>query len=84
MFLKLTLLSSLYNLELYNTAFEFVCGHLPEVMQLPDMLQLTKDSLLTIITDPTLLYVKREQFFDFIVRSVHPGAIADYFNRIFT
>lgn len=65
---QILLLSSLHNLETYDSAFKFVCGHMPELMAGTDLLSFTKSSLLSLVSDVTLSYVKREDFFDFIVR----------------
>lgn len=66
---QIALLSSTYNLEhLYQRSFQHICAYLPELLLKDDMLQLAKDSVQSLITDSTLSYVKRELFFDFIVR----------------
>ncbi|KAK7504888.1 hypothetical protein BaRGS_00003916 [Batillaria attramentaria] len=66
---QIALLSSMYNLDhLYLRSFQYMCGHLPELLVKDDMLQLTKDSVQALIADRTLSYVKRELFFDFIIR----------------
>ncbi|XP_046564121.1 LOW QUALITY PROTEIN: uncharacterized protein LOC124272919 [Haliotis rubra] len=69
---NLSLMASLYDLELYNRAFQFLRGHLPEVMGKDDILVLTKESIVFLLTDETLSYVSQEEFFDFIFRwTVH-------------
>lgn len=66
---QIALLSSMYNIDyLYQKSFQYMCGHLPELLAKDDMLQLTKDSVQALISDTTLSYVKRELFFDFFVR----------------
>lgn len=65
---QILLLSSLHNLGTYDAAFKFVSGHLPELMAGNDLMDFTKTSLLTLVSDPTLSYVKREDFYNFIIR----------------
>jgi hypothetical protein len=65
---QILLLSSLHNLETYDSAFRFVSGHLPELMSGDDLMDFTKASLISLMSDPTLSYVKREDFFHFLVR----------------
>ncbi|KAL8611024.1 hypothetical protein ACOMHN_042640 [Nucella lapillus] len=65
---QIMLMSSLYNLNTYDDAFKYVCGHLPEVLSGNELLDLTESSILTFVMDPTLSYVRREDFFNFLVR----------------
>jgi hypothetical protein len=60
----------MYNFDFYDKAFEFLRGHLPGIMQHDDALTLTSDSLMSLLTDETLLYVEQQQFYDFIVNWV--------------
>ncbi|ESO91983.1 hypothetical protein LOTGIDRAFT_217137, partial [Lottia gigantea] len=65
---QLSLLSSLYDLDLYNSAFKFLRGHLPTVLKGEDALTLTKDSVMSLLTDETLTYVPQETFLEFITK----------------
>ncbi|XP_061173027.1 kelch-like protein 3 [Saccostrea echinata] len=67
---QMCLLCSLYNLEFYNKVFEFLRGHLPDIMQQEDALTLTSESVLSLLTDKTLSYVEQMQFFEFILKWV--------------
>ncbi|KAH3697004.1 kelch-like protein 21 [Dreissena polymorpha] len=64
------LLASQYDLDNYPRVFEYMRGHLPEVLQQPDMLILTAESVVEMIKDPTLSYVPRIDFFKFILKWV--------------
>ena len=66
----LSLLASLYDLDIYCKVFEFVRGHLPEVMKQPDFLSLTLESVLELLMDKSLNYVSADDFFTFIVKWV--------------
>ncbi|XP_050406006.1 uncharacterized protein LOC126821597 [Patella vulgata] len=68
---QLALLSSLYDLDLYNKAFQYLRGHLPSVLEGEDALTLTKESVLSLLTDETLTYVPQENFFIFINKWVN-------------
>lgn len=68
--LQLCFVASLYDLDVYSQASEYVLGHLPEVLQQADTLNLTPDSVLALLRDPTLNYVSKEDFFKFIVKWV--------------
>lgn len=65
---QMCLLCSLYNLEFYNKVFEFLRGHLPDIMQQEDALTLTSESVMSLLTDPTLSYVEQKQFYEFIIK----------------
>ncbi|XP_060071953.1 kelch-like protein 11 [Ylistrum balloti] len=67
---RICLMCSLYDLDLYTRAFDFLRGNLPEVMQKEDILSLTHDSVMSLLSDPSLCYVSQEDFFHFIVRWV--------------
>ncbi|XP_021339408.1 kelch-like protein 11 [Mizuhopecten yessoensis] len=67
---RICLMCSLYDLDLYTRAFDFLRGNLPEVMQKEDILSLTHDSVLSLVTDLSLCYVSQSDFFRFIVRWV--------------
>lgn len=68
---QLCLLCSLYDLELYTRAFDFLRGHLPEVMKTSDIMTLTHESVISLLKDETLRYVSQEDFFDFVVKWVN-------------
>ena len=68
--LYLCLLASKYELDYYNHAIEFVKGHLPEVLQQQDALDLTSESVQDLLEDPHLTYVPRSDLFSFIVKWV--------------
>ncbi|XP_033734127.1 kelch-like protein 11 [Pecten maximus] len=67
---RICLMCSLYDLDLYTRAFDFLRGNLPEVMQKEDILSLTHDSVMSLLSDPSLCYVSQSDFFQFIVRWV--------------
>lgn len=67
---QMCLLCSLYNLEFYNKVFEFLRGHLPDIMQQEDALTLTSESVMSLLTDVTLSYVEQKQFYEFIIKWV--------------
>ncbi|KAL3873365.1 hypothetical protein ACJMK2_036495 [Sinanodonta woodiana] len=67
---NLCLLASLYDLDIYNRMYDYVRGHLPDIMKKDDILTLTHDSILGLLMDKTLTYVNQEDFFDFILRWV--------------
>lgn len=83
---QICLMCSLYDLELYTRAFEFLRGNLPDVMQKEDILSLTHDSVITLLTDPSLCYVSQSDFFTFIVRWVQldEEARKTYFEELFS
>ena len=82
----LSLLSSLYDLDLYNKTFQYLRGHLPDVMDKDEMLQLTKESITVLLTDETLTYVPQIAFFKFIVRWTNHDLEnrKEYFADLFT
>ncbi|KAK3597442.1 hypothetical protein CHS0354_040182, partial [Potamilus streckersoni] len=65
---NLCLLASLYDLDIYNRMYDYVRGHLPDLMKRGDILTLTHDSILGLLMDETLTYVKQEDFFNFILK----------------
>ncbi|XP_071162215.1 kelch-like protein 21 isoform X2 [Mytilus edulis] len=67
---QICLLCSQYDLDIYNKTYDFLRGHLPEVMKKDDILTLTHDSILAFIMDQTLSYIPQEEFFNFIIRWV--------------
>lgn len=67
---QICLLCSLYDLDLYTRAFDFLRGNLPEIMQKEDILSLTHDSVMSLLSDPSLCYVSQIDFFNFVVRWV--------------
>lgn len=66
----LCLLASLYDLDIYNKVFDYIRGHLPEVMEQEDTLSLTADSVLEMLQDKSLNYVAVSDFYKFIVKWV--------------
>ena len=66
--LQILLIAGQYNLPTYDTVLHFVNGHLPKLLPGDDLIQLSKSSILDMLSDPTLSYVKSEDFFHFIVR----------------
>lgn len=79
------LMCSQYDLDIYNKTYDFLRGHLPDVMKKNDILTLTHDSILAFITDTTLSYITQEEFFNFIVRWVNHDQKArlQYFCELF-
>ena len=65
---NLCLLASLYSLDIYSRVYDYIRGHLPEVMNNEDTMSLTSDSVLELLRDPTLTYVARKDFFNFIIK----------------
>ncbi|CAG2236680.1 unnamed protein product [Mytilus edulis] len=57
---QICLLCSQYDLDIYNKTYDFLRGHLPEVMKKDDILTLTHDSILAFIMDQTLSYIPRK------------------------
>lgn len=64
------LLASLYDLDIYSKVFDYIRGHLPEVMEQKDTLSLTADSVLEMLQDEALNYVSVSDFYKFIVKWV--------------
>lgn len=82
---QMCLLCSLYNLEYYNKVFEFLRGHLPDIMQQEDALTLTSESVMSLLTDVTLSYVEQKEFYEFIIKWVEfdPQNREEFFPELF-
>lgn len=82
---QICLLCSQYDLDIYNKTYDFLRGHLPDVMKKNDILTLTHDSVLAFITDLTLSYLPQEEFFNFLLRWVSHDLEEriQYFNELF-
>ncbi|XP_076464175.1 kelch-like protein 11 [Babylonia areolata] len=66
---KILLIASLYNLdEKYEDVLRFVHGNLQELMEGDQLLDLTSTSVHSFFTEPTLSYISRSDFFNFLVR----------------
>ena len=68
--INMSLLASLYDLDIYGKVYDYVRGHLPEVMQQEETLTLTSESIIGMLNDKALNYVAVEDFFKFIVKWV--------------
>lgn len=79
------LLASLYDLDIYDKVFDYIKGHLPEVMQQDDTLSLTAESILEMLRDKSLNYVSVSDFFVFIIKWVEHDKKnrAVHFERLF-
>ncbi|WAR23710.1 KLH11-like protein [Mya arenaria] len=65
---NLCLMASLYDLDIYIRVYEYIRGHLPEVLEHSDTLSLTSESIIEMLKDPTLSYVSKKEFFEFVLR----------------
>ena len=83
--ISLSLLASLYDLDIYGKVYDYVRGHLPEVMQQEETLSLTAESIIGMLNDRALNYVSMEDFFRFIVKWVEheQGVREKYFSEMF-
>ncbi|VDI38355.1 Hypothetical predicted protein [Mytilus galloprovincialis] len=65
---KICLISSLYDLAIHDEAMRFMKGHLKQVFQDEDILTLTHESVLSLLSDETLSYVSQDSFLQFLLR----------------
>ena len=82
---NLSLLASLYDLDIYSKVYDYVRGHLPEVMGQEETLTLTADSIMAMLNDRALNYVSVEDFFKFIIKWVEndKDGREKYFSEMF-
>jgi hypothetical protein len=67
---QMHLLCTMHSLKWHKKVFEFLRGHLPEIMQQEGALTITSESVLSLLTDETLSYVEQKQFYEFIIKWV--------------
>lgn len=83
--ISLSLLASLYDLDIYGKVYDYVRGHLPEVMLQEETLSLTAESVIVLLNDRALNYVSADDYFKFIVKWVETDRDVreKYFNEMF-
>ncbi|XP_052762185.1 kelch-like protein 18 [Mya arenaria] len=82
----LCLMSSLYNIEYYSDVFNFIRAHLSDVINQQEALKMSPASVTSLLADPTLSYVPREDLFNFLFRWIQfdPENRSKYFEDMFS